>query len=102
MKLFLQKNAKFSSAWGSAPAKIKSKSNQIFYYTAPPSNTAHFEETWHRWRAVGKTVFDLTGLRFEPRTFRSADERLTARPTGRCVSKIKNKLHRHKYKCAPI
>ena len=36
-----------------------------------------------RWRAVGNTVSDLTGPRFEPRTSRSKDERVTARPTGR-------------------
>ena len=36
-----------------------------------------------RWRAVGNTVFDLTGPRFEPQTSRSRDERVTARPTGR-------------------
>ena len=36
-----------------------------------------------RWRAVGNTVFDLTGPRFEPQTSRSRDERVTVRPTGR-------------------
>ena len=36
-----------------------------------------------RWRAVGNTVSDLTGPRFEPQTPRSRDERVTARPTGR-------------------
>ena len=35
-----------------------------------------------RWRAVGNTVSDLTGPRFEPQTSRSRDERVTARPTG--------------------
>ena len=34
-----------------------------------------------RWRAVGNTASDLTGLRFEPQTSRSRDERFTARPT---------------------
>ena len=48
-----------------------------------PGNTAPFEEMSQRWRAVGNTVSDLTGLRFEPQTFRSRDERVTARPTGR-------------------
>ena len=48
-----------------------------------PGNTAPFEEMSQRWRAVGNTVFDLTGLRFEPQTSRSRDERVTARPTGR-------------------
>ena len=36
-----------------------------------------------RWRAVGNTVSDLTGPRFEPQTSRSREERVTARPTGR-------------------
>ena len=36
-----------------------------------------------RWRAVANTVSDLTGPKFEPRTSRSRDERVTARPTGR-------------------
>ena len=49
-----------------------------------PGNTAPFEEMSQRWRAVGNTVSDLTGLRFEPQTSRSRDERVTARPTGRC------------------
>ena len=30
------------------------------------------------WRTVGNTVSDLTGLRFEPQTSRSRDERVTA------------------------
>ena len=33
-----------------------------------PGNTALFEEMSQRWRAVGNTVFDLTGPRFEPQT----------------------------------
>ena len=45
-----------------------------------PGNTAPFEETSQRWRAVGNTVSDLTGPRFEPQTSRSRDERVTARP----------------------
>ena len=47
-----------------------------------PGNTAPFEEMSQRWRAVGNTVSDLTGLRFEPQTSRSRDERVTAQPTG--------------------
>ena len=35
-------------------------------------------------RAVGNAVSDLTGLRFKPQTSRSRDDRITARPTGRC------------------
>ena len=67
------------------------KFNQIFHYTLycdeacnelGPGNTAHFEML-QRWRAVGNTVSDLTGPRFEPQIFRFKDERVTARPTGR-------------------
>ena len=46
-----------------------------------PGNTAPFEEMSQRWRAVGNTVSDLTGPRFEPQTSRSRDKRVTARPT---------------------
>ena len=45
-------------------------------------NTAPFQDMLQRWRAVGKTVSDLTDPRFEPPTSRSRDERITARPTG--------------------
>ena len=48
-----------------------------------PGNTAPFEEILQRWRAVGHFVSDLTGLRFEPQTSCSRDERVTARPRGR-------------------
>ena len=34
------------------------------------------------WRAVGNTVSDLTGSRFESQTSRSRDERVAARLTG--------------------
>ena len=46
-----------------------------------PGNTSPFEKMLQRWRAVGSTVSDLTGRRFEPQTSRSRDERITARPT---------------------
>ena len=39
-------------------------------------------------RAVGNTVSDLTGPRFEPLTSRSRDERVTARPTGQYESSL--------------
>ena len=48
-----------------------------------PSSTALSEETLQPWRAVGNTMTDLTGPRFEPQTSRSIEERVTARPTGR-------------------
>ena len=43
-----------------------------------PGNTDPFEKMLQRWRAVGNTVSDLTGPRFEPQTSRSRDERVTA------------------------
>ena len=49
---------------------------------APAGNTAAFEEMSRWWRAVGNTVSDLAGHRFEPHIFRSRDERVTARSTG--------------------
>ena len=55
-----------------------------------PGNTAPFEEMSQRWRAVGNTVSDLTGLRFEPQTSRSRDERVTARPTARFALNFDN------------
>ena len=48
-----------------------------------PGNTATIEEMSQRRRAVGKTVSKLTETSFGPQTFRSSDERVTARPTGR-------------------
>ena len=44
-------------------------------------NTA-FEEMSQQWRAVGNTVSDLTGSRFELQTCRSRDEHVTPRPTA--------------------
>ena len=35
-----------------------------------------------RLRAVGNSVSDLTGPRFEPPTYSSRDERIATRPTG--------------------
>ena len=46
-----------------------------------PGNIVSFEDKSQRWRAVGNTVSDLTGPRFEPQTSRSRDQRVTARPT---------------------
>ena len=39
-----------------------------------PGNTAFFEEMSQRWRAVGNTVSNLTGPRFEPLTSHSREE----------------------------
>ena len=50
-----------------------------------PGNIASFEEMSLQWRAVGNTVSNLTSLRFEPQTFRSRYQRVTARPNGRSV-----------------
>ena len=49
----------------------------------PGNNTARSKEISQRWRAISNVVSDLTGLRFEPQTSRSRDERVTVRPTGR-------------------
>ena len=43
-----------------------------------PDNTASFEEMLKWWRAVGRTVSDMIGLRLEPQTSRSRDEHVTA------------------------
>ena len=45
-------------------------------------NTSPFEEMLQRWQAIGNTVLDLTGQRFEPHTSHSRDKRVAARPTG--------------------
>ena len=71
-----------------------SKSNllySLFYveacneFAVPAGNTAPFEERLQRQRAVGNIKYDLTDPRFEPHTYRSKDERVTARPTGRIL-----------------
>ena len=49
----------------------------------PSYSTAPFEAISQWWRTVGKTVFDLSGPRFESFTSRFSDERAFARPTGR-------------------
>ena len=48
-----------------------------------PGTTASFEEMLQRLRAVGNAVSDLTGPRFDHLTYRSTDERFSARPAGR-------------------
>ena len=44
----------------------------------PAGNTTPFEKMLQQWRDVGNTVFNLTGRRLKPLTFRSRDERVTA------------------------
>ena len=51
-----------------------------------PGSTASFEGMSQRRQVVGNTVSDLTGSRFEPRTSRSRDKRITARPTNRSIT----------------
>ena len=53
-------------------------------------NIAPFEEMPQRWRAVGSTMSDLTGPRFEPQNSRSRDERVAVRPAGRLVRLLTN------------
>ena len=57
-------------------------------------NTARFVEISQRWRAVGITLSDFTGPRFEPQISCSRDKRITARTSGRfaLIVKIKNRL----------
>ena len=92
-----QNQIKIKSKSNQNQIKIKSKSNLSLYSldyaeacnelagpisaSLRPDNTAPFEEKRQRWRAIGNTVSDLTGPRFEPQTFRSRDERVTAPPT---------------------
>ena len=92
-------NARMQTVFQICGFQIKIKSNLLLYslYYAKacnelagpisaslrPGNAALFEEMLQRWRAVGNTVSDLTGPRFEPQTSRSRDECVTARPTGR-------------------
>ena len=45
-------------------------------------NTAPLEEMLQQWQALGNTVSNLAGPRFEPQTSPSRDECITARPTG--------------------
>ena len=59
---------------------------------APTGNTAPFEEMLQRWQAVGNTVSNLTGPRFEPRTSRFRDERVTDRPRNRFYCRNENYL----------
>ena len=49
-------------------------------HCAQATQLRSFEEKLQQWRAVGDTVFDLTVPRFEPQTYRSRDEHVTARP----------------------
>ena len=46
-----------------------------------------------RWQAVGKTVSNLTGARFESQTFRSKAKGVTARPTGQYTFDLKLKVN---------
>ena len=67
---------------------------------APMDNTGFFEEMALRWRAIGKTVFDLTGPRFESQTSCSRDEGVTAQPTVKVFTKANwNDLPRPLYNC---
>ena len=54
-----------------------------------------------RWRTDGNTVSDLASPAFEPHTYHSIDERVTARQTGRRgkgnYSTINYKLRSRKY-----
>ena len=49
-------------------------------------NTAPFKEKSHQGRTVGSKVSDLIGPGFEPQTYRSRDERVTAQPTAEFIA----------------
>ena len=55
------------------------KTNVTYYFTScntskrVPGNTALLVKTSQRWRAVGNTLSDQTGPRFEPQTSRSIE-----------------------------
>ena len=53
-----------------------------------PGNKAPSEEMLQRWRAVGNSVSDLTGPRFELQTSRSKYECVATRPTGWSIFSI--------------
>ena len=81
---------------------FKSKSNLLLYslyfvvwneFAEPISQSLHsgnkaFFEMSQQWRAVGNSVSHVTGPRLESSTYRSRDECVTARPTGRSYKKI--------------
>ena len=50
------------------------------------------EEMSRWWRAVGETVFDLTGREIEPQAFRPNSVRLITELTGRLCSTLASKL----------
>ena len=54
-----------------------------FPVIAPAGNTAPFEEMPQHWRAIGNTMSDLTGPRFEPQTFR-----FRATTFGACIKSL--------------
>ena len=80
----------------------KTNKNQLFHYTrcitpkratilrgSSPRQCARATQILsQQWLAVGSTVFDLTGPRFEPQTSRSRDERVTARPNELQINKL--------------
>ena len=45
-----------------------------------------FLKKYQKWRAIGNTVSDLTGARFELQTSRSRSKLVTAQPTGVVVN----------------
>ena len=48
-----------------------------------PGNTVPLKEMSQRWQAVGSTVSDLTGWRFEPQAFHSKHKSVTAWPSAK-------------------
>ena len=60
------------------PKRATSLEDQVASFR--PGHAAYFKEILQRWRAIGNTVSDLTGPRFEPQTSSSRDDRVTAQP----------------------
>ena len=64
-------------------AEARNKFAGPIFASLRPGSTSLFEEFLQRRRAIGNTVSDLTGPRYEPQNSRFRDEHVTARPTGR-------------------
>ena len=67
------------------PKRVDNEFAVLISASLRPGNTAPFEEMPQQRRAVGTTVSELPGPRFELQTFRTRDECVIARPTGRSM-----------------
>ena len=62
---------------------VKSLRGPSSRHCARVTQLATFKELSRQWRAVGNSVINLAGPRFEAQFFLSRDGRLTAQPTDR-------------------